>query len=98
MDSTGSRMGQAHQAPEVAEQHSRFPRKTIDPDAFLVEITANAAYQKLRGRRRGLPNPEIAQMLHANLGTVKSRVHRARLFLRGRLANYMGAGLEPSRS
>jgi RNA polymerase sigma-70 factor (ECF subfamily) len=46
----------------------------------------------------GLPNPEIAQMLHANLGTVKSRVHRARLFLRGRLANYMGAGLEPARS
>jgi DNA-directed RNA polymerase specialized sigma24 family protein len=66
--------------------------------SWVYRITANAAYQKLRGRRRGLPNPEIAQMLHANLGTVKSRVHRARLFLRGRLANYMGAGLEPSRS
>jgi RNA polymerase sigma-70 factor (ECF subfamily) len=45
----------------------------------------------------GLPNPEIAQMLRANLGTVKSRVHRARLFLRRRLANYMGADLEPAR-
>ena len=42
----------------------------------------------------GLPNPEIAQMLHANLGTVKSRVHRARLFLRRRLTDYMGATLD----
>ena len=45
----------------------------------------------------GLQNPEIAQMLHANLGTVKSRVHRARLFLRRRLSDYMGANLEPAR-
>ena len=45
----------------------------------------------------GLPNPEIARMLHANLGTVKSRVHRARLFLRRRLSDYMGANLEPAR-
>ena len=45
----------------------------------------------------GLPNPEIAQMLHANLGTVKSRVHRACLFLRRRLSDCMGANLEPAR-
>jgi RNA polymerase sigma-70 factor (ECF subfamily) len=227
MDSMGSVMEQTHQAPGVAGQRSRFPRKAIDPDAALVEqlrggdaeaaealvstygdrvyrlamritgnasdaeevvqdtlwtasrkigtfrgaaafgswvyrITANAAYQKLRGRRsrrndvswedlapsfdergqhvevpvdwsrrltdpaiedelksvlgsaieelpaeyrtalvlhdvEGLPNPEIARMLHANLGTVKSRVHRARLFLRRRLSDYMGANLEPAR-
>jgi RNA polymerase sigma-70 factor (ECF subfamily) len=220
-------MEQTHQAPGVAGQRSRFPRKATDPDAALVEqlrggdaaaaealvstygdrvyrlamritgnasdaeevvqdtlwtasrkigtfrgaaafgswvyrITANAAYQKLRGRRsrrndvswedlapsfdersqhvdvavdwsrrltdpaiedelksilgaaidelpaeyrttlilhdvEGLPNPEIARMLHANLGTVKSRVHRARLFLRRRLSDYMGAILEPAR-
>jgi RNA polymerase sigma-70 factor (ECF subfamily) len=220
-------MEQPHQAPGVAGQRSRFPRKAIDPDAALVEqlrggdaeaaealvstygdrvyrlamritgnasdaeevvqdtlwtasrkigtfrgaaafgswvyrITANAAYQKLRGRRsrrndvswedlapsfdergqhveapvdwsrrltdpaiedelksvlgsaieelpaeyrtalvlhdvEGLPNPEIARMLHASLGTVKSRVHRARLFLRRRLSGYMGANLEPAR-
>jgi hypothetical protein len=48
MDSMGSRMGQAHQAPEVAEQHSRFPRKTIDPDAFLVESCGEGTRRRLR--------------------------------------------------
>jgi RNA polymerase sigma-70 factor (ECF subfamily) len=36
----------------------------------------------------GLSNPEIAETLQVKPATVKSRVHRARLFLRGRLAAY----------
>jgi DNA-directed RNA polymerase specialized sigma24 family protein len=42
----------------------------------------------------GLSSPEIAETLQINLGTVKSRVQRARLFLRRHLADYMmmGAG------
>src|SRR5262247_3570354 len=37
----------------------------------------------------GLSNPEIAESLHISLPAVKSRVHRSRLFLRQKLADYM---------
>ena len=40
----------------------------------------------------GLSNPEIAELLGISLPAVKSRVHRSRLFLRQRLAEYMGGG------
>jgi len=39
----------------------------------------------------GLSNPEIAETLHISLPAVKSRVHRSRLFLRRRLADYLAA-------
>src|SRR5437867_7709529 len=38
----------------------------------------------------GLSNPEIAETLGITLPAVKSRVHRSRLFLRQRLAEYVG--------
>lgn len=39
----------------------------------------------------GLANAEMAETLGITLANVKSRVHRARLFLRKRLAVYMAA-------
>ena len=224
MDRTANVVERTYQEPGPDDQPTRFPRKSIDPDAPLVaqlrradtgaaealvgaygdrvyrlairitgnasdaeevvqdalwavsrkidtfrgaaafgswvyRITANAAYQKLRGRRsrrhevswedlgpsfddngqhaevavdwsrrlkdpaiegelkevlgraidelpadcraafllhdvEGLSNPEIAQTLQVTLTAIKSRVHRARLFLRGRLAGYLGASPE----
>ena len=220
MGCTGSMVERTYQEPGVDQQHPRFLRRAIDPDAALVaqlrredasaaealmgaygdrvyrlairitgnasdaeevvqdtlwtvsrkidsfrgtaafgswvyRITANTAYQKLRGRRsrrnevswddlvpafdeqgqhaevavdwsrrlkdpaidgeltsilsavidelpagyrtafvlhdvEGLSNPEIAETLHVKLSAIKSRVHRARLFLRRRLAAYVG--------
>jgi len=46
----------------------------------------------------GLSNPEIAETLEISLPAVKSRVHRSRLFLRQRLADYMTETSEQSRS
>jgi RNA polymerase sigma-70 factor (ECF subfamily) len=37
----------------------------------------------------GLSSPEVSETLQIKLGTIKSRVHRARLFVRSRLTDYM---------
>jgi RNA polymerase sigma-70 factor, ECF subfamily len=59
----------------------------------------SAAIEELPGEQRatfllhdveGLSNSEIAETLQIKLTTVRSRVHRARLFLRARLAHYLG--------
>ena len=161
--------GNASDAEEVVQDALWTASRKIDTfrgaaafGSWVYRITANAAYQKLRGRRsrrhevswddlspafdeqgqhaevavdwsrrltdpaidgelksvlggaidelpedyrtafllhdvEGLSNPEIAQTLQVKLGTIKSRVHRARLFLRRRLADYMGASLDASR-
>jgi len=46
----------------------------------------------------GLSDPEITATLGISLPAVKSRVHRSRLFLRQRLADYMTRASEQSRS
>jgi RNA polymerase sigma-70 factor, ECF subfamily len=155
--------GNASDAEEVVQDALWAVTRKIDTfrgeaafGSWVYRITANAAYQKLRGRRNrarelsweslsplsgqdgphvepavdwsprledpalqselhsilsgaidelptnfrtalvlrdveGLSNSEIAETLHEAVGTIKSRLHRARLFLRRRLADYMGA-------
>jgi RNA polymerase sigma-70 factor, ECF subfamily len=39
----------------------------------------------------GMPNPDVAEALGISLPAVKSRIHRSRLYLRKRLADYMRA-------
>ena len=161
--------GNASDAEEVVQDALWAASRKIDTfrgtaafGSWLYRVTANAAYQKLRGRRskrnevswedlapafdeqgqhaeaaidwsrrlkdpaiegelksvlggaidelpadyrtafllhdvEGLSNAAIAQTLQVKLGTIKSRVHRARLFLRSRLADYVGAGLDVAR-
>jgi DNA-directed RNA polymerase specialized sigma24 family protein len=38
----------------------------------------------------GVSNPDIAEALNLSVAAVKSRVHRSRLFVRRRLAEYLG--------
>jgi RNA polymerase sigma-70 factor (ECF subfamily) len=58
-------------------------------ETAIGELPANHRATFLLHDVEGLSNPEIAQTLHLKVATVKSRVHRARLFLRGRLTEYM---------
>jgi len=54
-------------------------------DAF----PGGARSTEIRRLTGALSNPEIAQTLHVTSPAIKSRVHRARLFLRRRLAGYV---------
>jgi len=157
--------GNASDAEEVAQDALWTASRKIDTfrgtaafGSWVYRITANAAYQKRRGRRsrrhevpgedlvpsfddnrqhagvavdwsrrltdpaiegelkrvlcaaidelspdyrtalllrdvEGLSNLEIAETLQVRRGAIKTRVHRARLFLRKRLADYVGASL-----
>jgi RNA polymerase sigma-70 factor (ECF subfamily) len=66
--------------------------------AAIDELPADYRTAFLLHDVEGLSNPEIAETLRVNLGTVKSRLHRARLFLRRCLSNYMGASFEVARA
>jgi RNA polymerase sigma-70 factor (ECF subfamily) len=93
-------------APSFDEtgQHVRpdldWSRRLKDP-VLQAELRSvlSAAIEALPGNHRatfllhdveGLRSSEIAEALQMKPAAVKSRVHRARLFLRTRLADYMG--------
>ena len=62
--------------------------------AAIDELPAEHRATFLLHDVEGLSNSEIAETLQIKPATVKSRVHRARLFLRSRLAGYVGGALE----
>ena len=59
--------------------------------AAIDELPADYRTAFLLRDVEGLPYSEIAETLHLKLATAKWRVHRTRLFLQRRLADYMGA-------
>lgn len=58
-------------------------------EAVIGELPDDYRTTFLLHDMEGLSNPEIAHTLHLKVATIKSRVHRARLFLRKRLTEYM---------
>ena len=72
------------QDPAIDAELKRVLCRAID------ELPADYRTTILLHDVEGLSNSEIAQTLQVKLAAIKSRVHRARLFLRKRLAGYVG--------
>jgi RNA polymerase sigma-70 factor (ECF subfamily) len=88
---------QSHLAEPFGDWSARIEEPALQTELRTV---LKAAIDDLPGDYRtafvlhdveGLSNPEIAETLHISLPAVKSRVHRSRLFLRQRLAQYLEA-------
>jgi RNA polymerase sigma-70 factor, ECF subfamily len=95
------------QGPHLAEGGD-WSRQLKDPalegelkevlEGAIEELPASYRAAFLLHDVEGLSNPEIAETLQVTLGTIKSRVHRARLLLRRRLADYVGGGIGVARA
>lgn len=72
----------AFEDPAVQAEARRRLREAID--SLPADYRTAFVLHDMEGR----PNPEIAELLGISLPAVKSRVHRSRLFLRQRLADY----------
>jgi len=57
----------------------------------IAELPADYRTALVMHDVEGMPNPDIAETLGISLPAVKSRVHRSRLFVRKKLAGYMGS-------
>lgn len=73
--------------PEVADAHEREAIVQEAIDALPDDLRSVAVLRDIEG----LEYEQIAEVLSIALGTVKSRLHRARLVLRGSLARLLGA-------
>ena len=88
---------QGHHAEPVGDWSAKVEEPALQTELRSVLSTA---INDLPGDYRtafvlhdveGLSNPEIAETLNISLPAVKSRIHRSRLFLRQRLADYLAA-------
>jgi RNA polymerase sigma-70 factor (ECF subfamily) len=80
---------------DLIEDWSKNPLTTLENKELSERI--NSAISLLSEKYRlpfilsdlnGLPNEEIGKVLNLSLSNVKSRIHRARLFLRDHLSDY----------
>jgi len=80
---------------EIKDWSDRPDEVLLSKEAMeIIERTVNelpVAYRVVFQLRdvKGLTNPEVAKILGLSLPSVKSRIHRTRLFLRDRLSGYL---------
>jgi RNA polymerase sigma-70 factor (ECF subfamily) len=75
-------------SPRVEEQTLNGELRDI-LDAAIAELPPDYRTALVLHDIEGLPNPDVAETLGISLPAVKSRIHRSRLYLRKRLADYM---------
>ena len=89
-----------HRTRPVVDWSDTFDRRYVERE---IQGIVNAALEELKPLDRsvvvlsdleGMSDKEIATILHLTVSAVKTRLHRARLFLRGRLATYLGHSAE----
>ena len=77
-------------SPRVEEQALNGELREV-LDTAIAELPAEYRAALVLHDVEGMPNPDVAEALGISLPAVKSRIHRSRLFLRKRLADYMQA-------
>jgi len=87
--------GQSHHVMPMADWSPRVDDPSVQTELRMALTAAidelPAAYRTVLVLRdvQGLSNPEIAELLSLSVPVVKTRVHRARLFLRKQLGDAM---------
>lgn len=75
-------------SPRVDEQTLNAELREV-LDAAIAELPPDYRTALVLHDVEGLSNPDVAETLGISLPAVKSRVHRSRLYLRKRLADYL---------
>jgi len=90
-DEAGQHAGEIPDWSASVDEASRRADLRLVLRAAIDELPADYRSALLLRDIEGLANAEVAHALRIAVATVKSRVHRARLFLRKRLALYFSA-------